>query len=68
MTGNIKLAKTLVNRFNKDKDMTDAKHENQHGKMDTDVQEKTFYGFISLVSKSAIVCILVLLFLALTNS
>ena len=46
--------------------MANAKHE--HGKMDTDVQEKTFYGFVSLVSKSAIVCILVLLFMALTNS
>ena len=46
--------------------MADAKH--QHGKMDTDVQEKTFDGFISLVAKSAIVCILVLLFMALTNS
>jgi hypothetical protein len=46
--------------------MADAKHE--HGKMDTDVQEKTFDGFISTVSKGAIVCILVLLFMALTNS
>ena len=68
MTGNIKSAKLVINRFNKDKNMTDAKYEHEHGKMDTDVQEKTFDGFISLVSKSAIVCILVLLFMALTNS
>ena len=46
--------------------MANAKHE--HGKMDTDVQERTFNGFISLVTKSAVVCILVLLFMALTNS
>ena len=50
----------------KDKNMADAKHE--HGKMDTGVQEKTFDGFMSIVSKSAIVCILVLVFMALTNS
>ncbi len=46
--------------------MADAKH--QHGKMDTKVQEKTFEGFINIVVKSTVVCIIVLVFMALTNS
>ena len=66
MTGILKSVKTTVIRYDKDKNMADAKHE--HGKMVTEVQEKTFDGFISLVAKSAIVCILVLVFMALTNS
>ena len=40
----------------------------EHGSMDITVQEKTFDGFISLVTKGAILCILVLVFLALVNS
>ena len=46
--------------------MVDAKHE--HGKMDTEVQEKTFEGFINILVKSTIVCILVLVFMAVTNA
>ena len=46
--------------------MADAKH--QHGKMDTTVQEKTFEGFISILVKSTVVCIVILVFMALTNS
>ena len=42
-----------------------AKHE--HGSMDTEVQEKTFDGFMSLVSKTAIVCVVFLVFVALVN-
>lgn len=39
----------------------------KHGKMDTSVQEKTFHGFISLVTKAAILCIVILIFMALVN-
>tara|TARA_B100000886_G_C20356332_1_gene463154 strand:+ start:912 stop:1052 length:141 start_codon:yes stop_codon:yes gene_type:complete len=46
--------------------MTDAKH--QHGKMNTKVQEKTFEGFINIVVKTTVVCIIILVFMALTNS
>lgn len=37
------------------------------GEMDISVQEKTFAGFMSMVTKGAIVCILVLVFIALVN-
>ena len=66
MTGFFISFKIMKKCIYKDKNMADAKHE--HGKMDTCVQEKTFDGFMSIVSKSAIVCILVLVFMALTNS
>ena len=46
--------------------MEDAKH--QHGEMDTRVQEKTFEGFINILAKSTVVCIVILVFMALTNS
>ena len=42
-----------------------TKHE--HGSMDTEVQEKTFEGFISWVTKTAIFCVVALLFIALVN-
>ena len=42
------------------------KHE--HGSMNTEVQEKTFEGFMSVVAKTAIASILVLVFMALVNS
>lgn len=42
--------------------------EHKHGSMDIGVQEKTFEGFMSYVTKTAIVCILVLVFMALVNS
>ncbi|MFQ1702470.1 aa3-type cytochrome c oxidase subunit IV [Loktanella agnita] len=38
------------------------------GEMDISVQEKTFDGFISMVTKGAILCILVLIFMALVNA
>jgi len=43
-----------------------AKHE--HGSMDIEVQEKTFEGFLSLVTKTAVVCVVALVFIALVNA
>ena len=43
-----------------------SKHE--HGSMNTEVQENTFEGFMSVVTKTAIATIVVLLFMALVNS
>lgn len=40
----------------------------QHGKMDTEVQEKTFHGFIRFVSNAAIGIIIFLIFLALVGT
>lgn len=37
------------------------------GSMDISVQEKTFNGFIGFVTKGAIFCILVLIFIGLVN-
>ena len=45
--------------------MADQKHE--HGTMNTDVQEKTFAGFMSLVSKSTVVILVALVLLYLIN-
>ena len=42
-----------------------AKH--KHGEMDTTVQEKTFHGFISMVTKGALISIAILIFAALVN-
>jgi len=41
--------------------------EHEHGTMDTTVQEKTFDGFVKFVSRGAILCIVVLIFIALVN-
>lgn len=41
------------------------KHE--HGSMDTEDQEKTFERFMSLVTKTAIFCVVALVFIALVN-
>lgn len=38
------------------------------GEMDITVQEKTFEGFISMVTKASVVIILTLIFLALVAS
>jgi hypothetical protein len=38
--------------------------DHEHGNMDIHTQEKTFYGFMSFVSKSVIVIIGILLFMA----
>lgn len=37
------------------------------GEMDITNQEKTFNGFISMVTKGAILCICILIFMALVN-
>ena len=42
--------------------------EHEHGKMDTTEQEKTFAGFIRLVTWGAVASIGVLIFLALANA
>lgn len=39
--------------------------EHEHGSMNIDVQEKTFDGFMSFVTKSVIVILLILVALAL---
>ncbi|MCO4842318.1 MAG: aa3-type cytochrome c oxidase subunit IV [Yoonia sp.] len=41
--------------------------DHKHGEMDTSVQEKTFDGFISMVTKGSIICIALLIFIALVN-
>ena len=41
--------------------------EHKHGAMDTEVQEKTFAGFIIWTTKTVIICILALVFIALVN-
>ena len=42
--------------------------DHEHGSMDIKVQEKTFLSFMSVVTKTAIVCIIILVFMALANS
>ena len=42
--------------------------EHKHGEMDITDQEKTFEGFVRWVTNGAIVCILILIFLAIFNS
>ncbi len=39
--------------------------EHEHGTMNTQVQEKTFDGFIKIMSRAAIVFIVILVFLAI---
>jgi len=41
--------------------------DHKHGEMDISVQEATFNGFISMVTKGAIACILLLIFIGLVN-
>jgi hypothetical protein len=41
--------------------------EHKHGEMDTSVQEKTFDGFMSLATKTAIGIIVLLIFRALVD-
>ena len=45
-------------------DMTDHKH----GEMDTDVQEKTFEGFVKVVTWSVVIIIALLIFIALIGA
>ncbi len=42
--------------------------DHKHGEMNTEVQEKTFDGFVRAVTWSVIVIIGVLIFMALVNS
>ncbi|SEW39049.1 aa3 type cytochrome c oxidase subunit IV [Cognatiyoonia koreensis] len=42
-----------------------AKH--KHGEMDISVHEKTFDGFIKMVTRGAIACIVLLIFIGLVN-
>ena len=41
--------------------------EHKHGEMDISVQEKTFDGFIKMVTRGAIICICVIIFIGLVN-
>lgn len=41
--------------------------EHKHGEMSTSVQEKTFNGFLSMVTKGSIFIIVFLIFLALVG-
>jgi Ni,Fe-hydrogenase I cytochrome b subunit len=42
--------------------------EHKHGEMDTKVQEKTFAGFMRMVTWGAGISIAILIFMALANS
>jgi len=42
--------------------------EHKHGSMDISAQEKTFEGFIKMVTRGTILTIAVLIFMALVNS
>lgn len=39
--------------------------EHEHGSMDTEVQEKTFDGFVSIVTKTTIVILAILVIMAI---
>ncbi|MFZ5965260.1 aa3-type cytochrome c oxidase subunit IV [Thalassococcus sp. BH17M4-6] len=41
--------------------------EHKHGEMDIEVQEKTFAGFISFVTKTVIVILVAVILLAMIN-
>lgn len=41
--------------------------DHKHGEMDTSVQEKTFNGFMSMVTKIAVIIVISLILLALIN-
>ncbi|MBT5294596.1 MAG: aa3-type cytochrome c oxidase subunit IV [Octadecabacter sp.] len=41
--------------------------DHKHGEMNTDVQEKTFNGFMSMVTKASIAIIIALILLAIIN-
>lgn len=41
--------------------------DHKHGEMNSDVQQKTFDGFLTFMSRSAIVVICILIFMALVN-
>lgn len=41
--------------------------DHKHGEMNTDVQEKTFDGFMKIVTWTCVVIVLFLIFLAIVN-
>lgn len=41
--------------------------DHKHGEMDTSVQEKTFNGFMSMVTKGTVIIIVALILLAMIN-
>lgn len=41
--------------------------DHKHGEMDTSVQEKTFNGFMSMVTKGVVIIIVALILLAMIN-
>ena len=49
-------------------DTPDKGHDHMPGKMDGRTQEKTFARFFSMVTWGATISVLILIFLALTNS
>ncbi len=42
--------------------------EHKHGSMDISGHEKTYNGFVSLVTWGAVACVVILCFLALVNA
>ena len=42
--------------------------EYKHGEMDVSVQERTFHGFVTLVTRAVIVILVILILLAMFNS
>ena len=42
--------------------------DHKHGSMDIKAQEKTFAGFLSMVSWGAVIIVAVLIFMALSNA
>lgn len=42
--------------------------EYKHGSMDVSAQQKTFEGFIWLMTRAAILCICILIFMALVDA
>ncbi|WP_296417065.1 aa3-type cytochrome c oxidase subunit IV [Pseudooctadecabacter sp.] len=42
--------------------------DHKHGEMDIKVQEKTFEGFMSMVTKGTVIIIVALIFLALVGA
>ncbi|WP_375280031.1 aa3-type cytochrome c oxidase subunit IV [Pseudooctadecabacter sp.] len=42
--------------------------DHKHGEMDIEVQEKTFEGFMSMVTKGTVIIIVALIFLALVGA
>lgn len=41
--------------------------DHEHGSMDIEVQEKTFAGFVTYVTRGIIICIVALILLAMIN-